>query len=136
VDEGDRSAPVVAADDAAAGFGGYGGDFRERLACGGTESLQEMERRRLVERQAGNPIRPRERNMEGDSAAVGMSDKMDLARAPVDQIDGTLRLIGEGECVLAGPMAGAVAAVVLRGVHRVARAERGGELLPLTGAGT
>jgi hypothetical protein len=52
--------------------------------------------------------------VESNAAAVGMADKMDLVRGPVDEVDGPGRLVGEGEYMLVDPGARSLAAIVLR----------------------
>jgi hypothetical protein len=56
-----------------------------------------MERRRLVERQAGDPFRPGQRHVQRDAAAIGVADEMQLALACVDERDRPGSLVRERE---------------------------------------
>src|SRR6516165_6543881 len=65
-----------------------------------------------------------------------MPDEMNFVLALVDQRDGPHRLIGECECMLAGPWSAGLGAVVLRRQHFVALAQHLREDGPLAGTGT
>ena len=82
----------------------------------------------------GDTLRPRERDVQRDPAAIGMADEVHLVIHPVDERDGSRRLIRQREGVFAGPRSDAVAAKMLRSDQLVFRAERFAEPAPLCGS--
>ena len=130
VDEGRGRVAVVAGHDAGRDRVGNRLDLGQRRR-GVIELPQQVERGGLIEREARDAIRPRERGMQRDAATVGVADQMDLTVGAVDQRNGARSLIGEREGMLAGPGAGAVAAIVLGRDQVVTPAQRLGEPAPL-----
>ena len=123
---------VVAGDHALRGYTHDIGNLRKRRRTSIAHDLEEMKGRWLVERETGNASGPSQSYVEGDAATVGMADKMDLVHAPVDEVDGPRRLVGQRESMRAGPGACPLTAVVLGSKQRVGRAEGSAELPPLT----
>src|SRR5262245_11468943 len=89
---------------------------------------------RFIERQAGHAVLTRQGRMQGDAAAVGVTNQMHLALAAVDDIDGPCRLVGQRESMRATPGPCGLRAVVLGRKQLVLAAEGIAECPPLTGA--
>src|SRR6185369_14239369 len=81
-----------------------------------------------------DPFWPRHGNMKRNTAAIGMTDEMDLVIALIDEGDRSRRLIRKRESVLSAPCSAALTPVVLGHQHLVGGAECLGEAIPLAGA--
>ena len=91
VDKAGNGSPIVAGDDALADAPGDARDLGVGRRAPLTHLAQQVKRRRLVERHAGDAVRPGQRHVERDATAVGVPDEVNLVVAPVDQRDGLAR---------------------------------------------
>src|SRR5436309_15415774 len=80
-------------------------------------------------------IRPGQRHVERDAAAVGVTDEMDLAFAFVDERDAAGSFVRERKCALARPRPRAFIAKVLGGQQLIAATQRFRQVGPLAGTG-
>jgi hypothetical protein len=113
---------------------GNGHDFRQRRVTRITHFPEKVKCGGFVERQADNAMRTGQCHVQGDPAAVRMTDKVHLPLGPIDQCYCSLGLIRQGEGTFAAPRSHLIRPIVLGCEQRVTGAEPLAELAPLPGA--
>src|SRR5215467_2657859 len=98
------------------------------------DRLENVEGRRFIEGETGNPVRPLDGRVQRDTSAVGVPDEVHLAIGAIDDFDRYRSLVRKRESVRAVPRTHAFAAVVLGGDQVIARVQGNAELAPLRGA--
>jgi hypothetical protein len=134
VDEAGHARAIVTLGDGFAEALRDAGDLGPGGSASSAHLPQQVEGRRLIERQACDPVRADQRHVQRDAAAVRVTGEMDPLVRHVDQLDCARRFVGQREGVPAGPRSGAFAAVMFGREHLIAAAQRLAETAPLAGA--
>ena len=135
IDEPLGGRPVRAAQHSPIDLPGESHDLVECRALGAARRPQQMQRHRLVQRQARDAVRPLGRDAQRDTAAIGVPDEVHRTFGGIDDVDHPRRLVGGAERMRAGPVRRRTAADQVGRDHVEARAEHAGKAAPLVAAG-
>jgi len=89
-----RGQPVGALHDVLAKLQRHGANLAEQTAAFLAQGAQHVKSHRLIERKAGDPVRPLDRDAQRDASAIGVADQMNRPVGGVDDVDDAARLVG------------------------------------------